>query len=154
MFEIILMLGLSFPEVSGRGDFRHDLAGPQAGCIHVVDRVLGDAFLFLGRVENRGAVACADVIALPVAGRRIMDLEEELEQFPVADPVRIKQDFDGFGVAAVIAIGGVRNISPGITHARGDDTVLAANEILHAPEAPAGENGAFLSHRTSSTWSM
>jgi hypothetical protein len=39
LLKIILMFLLGRPELNGRDDLRHDLAGPQAGCIYVVDRV-------------------------------------------------------------------------------------------------------------------
>ena len=59
-------------------------------------------------VEDRRAVARADVVALPVAGRRVVDLEEELQQLAVADLRRVEDDLDRLGVLAVVAIGGVR----------------------------------------------
>ena len=76
-FEIVLMLRLSFPEWTGRGDLRHRLARPQAGTIDVGDGVFCDALLFVVHEEDGGAIAGAHVIALPVARCRIVNLEEE-----------------------------------------------------------------------------
>ncbi len=38
--EIILMLGLGFPEITGRSHLGDHLARPQARCIHIGDGVL------------------------------------------------------------------------------------------------------------------
>ena len=72
-------------------------------------------------VENGGAIARAHVVALPVARRRIVDLEEEFEQRPVAGLGRIENDLDRFGMRAVIAVGRVRHVAAAIADA-GRDT--------------------------------
>jgi hypothetical protein len=45
MLQVVLMLGLSLPEGTGRGDFRHHFAGPQAGSVDIGDGVFSDALL-------------------------------------------------------------------------------------------------------------
>src|SRR3954451_8775859 len=76
--EVVLMLGLGFPEWSCRRYLGHDLARPAARGIDVSDCLLGDATLLVAEVEDRRAIACAEVVALTVHGRRVVDLEEEL----------------------------------------------------------------------------
>ena len=120
-----------------------DLAGPETGCVHVGDRVFGDGLLLIARVEDRGAVAGADVVALPVLRRRIVDLEEEFEDFAEADLLRVEDDLDRLGVRAVIAIGGVRDVAAGVADAGRDHARIAAQQVLHAPEATPGQNRAF-----------
>jgi hypothetical protein len=88
--EVVLVLGLGLPERDGLADLGHDLAGPQARGLDVGDRVLGDLALLVARVEDLGAVAGADVVALAVLGRRVVDLEEELEDVPVGDALGSK----------------------------------------------------------------
>src|SRR6185437_1456499 len=66
--EIILMLRLGLKKIRNRRQFRHHLAGPQAGRLDVGDGVLRDLELLQAGVENRRAVAGADVVALAVAG--------------------------------------------------------------------------------------
>ena len=56
------MLGLGFPEIARRHDLGDDFAGPQPGLVDVGNRVLGNAPLFLGRVEDRRSIAGADVV--------------------------------------------------------------------------------------------
>src|SRR6478672_4485377 len=73
--QVILVLGLGLPEVAGGADFGHHFAGPQAGRFDVGDGVERDALLLVVEVEDRGAVAGPEVVALPVLGGRIMDLE-------------------------------------------------------------------------------
>src|SRR3954464_13341836 len=74
--EVVLVLGLRLPERDGLADLGDHLPRPQARCVDVGDRLLGDLALILARVEDLGAVAGADVVALAVLGRRVVDLEE------------------------------------------------------------------------------
>ena len=69
-----------------------------------------------------------------------MDLKKEFENLPITDLGRIEQDLDGFRVRAVISVGGVRHVATRITYARRDDTVIAAQQVLHTPEAAACEH--------------
>ena len=144
--EIILMLGFRFPEIACRNDLGDDLTRPQPGSIHVGDRILGDPLLPVAGMEYRRSIAGTDVVALAIACARIMDLEEELENPPIADARRVKVDFDGFGMPGMITIGGVRYGAAGVTHSCRQDAVHAADEFLHAPEATACQNRSFLGH--------
>src|SRR5690348_3501703 len=144
--EVVLVLGFGFPEVAGRHDLGHHLARPQARCFHVGNGVFGDALLFFGRVENRRPVTGADVVALAIAGGRVVDLEEKFQQLAIAGELRIEDDLDGLGVRAMVAIGGIRNVPAGVTDARGDHARQLADQVLHAPETAAGKDGAFGTH--------
>src|SRR5688572_7553510 len=119
--EVVLVLGLGFPEIAGGRDFGHDLAGPQPRRVDVGDRVLGDALLLMARVEDRGAVARSRVVALAIARARVVNLEKELEELPVGDSCGIEEDLDGFGVRPVIAIGRVAYVATAIPDARRQD---------------------------------
>jgi len=81
------VLGLGFPERDGLADLGDDRAGPQAGRLDVGDRVLGDLALLVARGEDLRAIVGPDVPALAIIGRRVMDLEEELEDVAVGDPL-------------------------------------------------------------------
>lgn len=100
--EIVLVLRFRFPEIARRHHLGHDLSGPEAGSVHIGDRVLRDPLLLVGRIEDRRAVTGADVVALAIASRRIVNLEKELKQIAVADLVPIEHDLDRFGVGAMI----------------------------------------------------
>ncbi len=84
------MLGFGFPEVSCWHDLSHDFAGPQPGFVDVGDRVLGNPTLLVARVEDRRSIARPDVVSLAIARGRIVNLEEELEDLPIADPAGSK----------------------------------------------------------------
>ncbi len=86
------------------------------------------------------------VVALAVLRGRVVDLEEELEQVAVGDPLRVEDDLDRLGVGAVVAVGRVRHVAARVSDARGDDAVELADQILHAPEAAAGEDCFLCSH--------
>ena len=101
--QVVLVLGLGLPERDGLADLGHDLAGPQAGGLDVGDRVFRDLALLVAGVEDLRAVAGADVVALAVLGRRVVDLEEELQDVPVRDALGVEDDLDRLGVAGVVA---------------------------------------------------
>src|ERR687896_210131 len=147
--EIVLVLGLGLPEGGGLADLGHHLAGPQARGVDVGDRVLGDPALLVARVEDLGAVAGADVVALAVLGRRGVDLEEELEDVPVGDALGGEDDLDRLGVTRMVPVGGVVVPPAGVSDARGDDSLAAAQQFLNAPEAAAREDRGFgvVAHR-------
>src|SRR5688572_2008489 len=77
--EIVLMLGLRFPERPGRRHLGDRPPRPEARSLDVGDRVASHPALFLVEIEDRRAVARPDVVALTVQRRRIVDLEEELQ---------------------------------------------------------------------------
>src|SRR5690606_35072765 len=82
---------------------------------------------------------------LAVLRRRVVDLEEELQDAPVTDLLRIEDDLDALGVGAVVAVGGVGHVAAGVADAGLDDAGQLADQLLHAPEATPGQNGS-LSH--------
>src|SRR3954447_24023475 len=137
--EIVLVLGLGLPERDGLADLGHDLAGPQTGCVDVGDRLLRDLALLLARVEDLGAVAGADVVALAVPRRRVVDLEEELEDVPVGDAVGVEDDLDRLRVAGMVRVGRVVVLAARVSDAGGDDSVAVAQQFLDAPEAASRE---------------
>lgn len=94
-------------------------------------------------IEDRRPVARAAVVALAVQRRGIMDLEKELQQLAIADGLRIEGDLNGFGVIAVVAIGRVWHLAAGVAHPGRDHAGIAAQQILHTPEAAAGKDGPF-----------
>ena len=51
------------------------------------------------------------VVALAVLRRRVVDLEEELEQLAIAEARRVEDDLDRLGVRAVVAVGRVRHVA-------------------------------------------
>src|SRR5579859_1714139 len=141
--EVVLMLGLGFPEVPCRGHFRHDATRPQARGFDVGDRLLRRRPLRVAGIEDGGAVARAAIVPLPILGGRIVDLKEELEQVAVAHHLRIEDDLDRFGMGSVIAIGGVRHVAAAVSHAGADHPGHLPDQVLHAPEAAAGQHGSF-----------
>jgi hypothetical protein len=134
------VFGLGLPEVAFGNHFGDDLAWPQTRGVDVGDGVQRDSLLLLVGVEDRRPVACAHVVALPVLRRRIVDLEEELEQRPVVGLRRVVEDLDGLRVPGMVAVGGVGVLAAGVSHARRHDAGLLADQVLHAPEAAARQD--------------
>src|ERR1700733_13347564 len=97
-------------------------------------------------VEDRRAVLAAEIEALAVAGGRIVDLPERLEQLLVADLARVEPHLDRLGVAGAVPadlpIGRVRHMPAGIADCGLPHPVDLAGSGLAAPEAPGGEGRA------------
>jgi len=72
-----------------------------------------------------------------------MDLKEKLEQPPIADLPRIKNDLDRLGVSAVIAVRGVGNVAARVANPRADHARVASEQILHSPKAATREHRTF-----------
>src|ERR687898_2414252 len=138
--DIVLMLGLSFPKRPGRRHLGDNPPRPKARRFNVGDRVVGHPVLFLVEIEDRRAIARPDVVALTVPRRRIVDLEEELQQVSIRDPHWVEDDLDRLGVRAVVAVRRVRDVAAGVAHPRRQNARSFPDEILHAPEAAAGKD--------------
>src|SRR6478672_4659433 len=132
-FQIILVLGLSLPERASGRNLSHDFTRPQPGSLHVGDCSFGDALLFVARIEDRRAIAEPHIMPLTIFRGRVVDLEEELEQPPIANFGGIKNDLDSFSVSSVITVGSVRDVSTGVPHPRRDHSVEPSNKVLHTP---------------------
>ena len=78
------MFRLGLPEWSFWYNLSQNFPRPFAGGVHVTKGLFGDPLLLLVCIENGGAVACADVVALTIQRGWIMNLKEKLEQLPVA----------------------------------------------------------------------
>ena len=117
ILQVVLMLGLGFPEGTGGGDCRHHFAGPQAGSIDIGYGIFSDALLSVVHVEDRRPIAGTYVVALPIASGWIVDLEEEFEQRAIARDRRVESDLDRLRMSPVIVVGGVRNVAAGIPDA-------------------------------------
>ena len=69
-----------------------------------------------------------------------MDLEEELEQVAVGRLLGVEDDLDRLGVGAVVAVGRVGDVAAGVADPGRDHAGPLADQVLHAPEAAAGQN--------------
>src|SRR5690349_19882633 len=136
MLEVVLVLGLGLPEAAGRADLGHDQAGPHAGGVSVGDRVLGDLALLLACIEDLGAVVRADQSFAQVGS---VDLEEELQDVPVAGSPGIEGDLDRLGVTRMVVGGRVIILPAGVADAGGDDPDAVAQEFLRGPETAPGQ---------------
>ena len=142
-FQVVLMLRLGLPEIPFGLHLCDDLARPAAGAVDRSDHLLGDLLLRLVDIVDPRAIAGAEVVALAVQRRRVVDLEEELDQLPVTDPGGVEDDLDALGMAAVIAIGRILHIAAGVADTGLLDAGELADQVLHAPEAAACEYSTF-----------
>src|SRR5690606_5481517 len=68
LLQVVLVLGLGFPELARRRHFGHHLARPQAAGLDVGDGVLGHATLLRRGVKERRADVVSVCVTLAVAG--------------------------------------------------------------------------------------
>src|SRR5262245_26482068 len=94
-------------------------------------------------VEDRRAVLAAEIEALAVAGGRIVDLPELLEQLVVADLGRVEPHLDRLGVAGAVpadlSVSGVCHVAAGVADSGLQDPVDLAEGRLDTPEASRSE---------------
>ena len=134
------MFGFSLPEFSGRCHLGDDFAGPQSGGVDVGDGAQRDALLVVIEVEDSRSVAGTAVVALPILGARVVDLKEELQQRPVIGCAWVVNDLERLSMAWMVAVGGSCVLAAGVAHPGRDHPGLAPNQVLHAPEASAGQD--------------
>src|SRR5918998_5119051 len=124
---------------------------PEALGLQLRDELLGDAALVLVVVEDGGAVLRPDVRALPIQRRGVVDGEEDLQDLPERDHLRIERDLHDLRVSRGpgndLAVSRVRDRAARVP---GLDALYAPQLVvdgLEAPEAPATERGD-LGHRS------
>jgi hypothetical protein len=69
-----------------------------------------------------------------------MNLEEELKDLPIADPVGIKDNLDRLRMVSMIAVGGIRHVAARIADARRNHARVASEQVLHSPKAAPGKD--------------
>src|ERR1043165_6455674 len=95
--QVILVIPLGRPESRAVDDLRRDRARPLL--LRALDGLLRRLALLLVMDEDRRAVLRADVVALPVRRRRVVQAEEEIEDVVVRDLRRIEHDLAALGGA-------------------------------------------------------
>src|SRR3954451_14000865 len=90
--EVILVFRFRLPEIASRNNLGHRFARPQPGSVDIGDRVFRDPLLFFAGIEDGGPIARPRIVPLPIASARIVDLEKELEDLPIADARRVEHD--------------------------------------------------------------
>lgn len=139
--QIILMLLLSPPPGPGRHDFGDDGPRPLAAGVDLGLDLFGDPLLLGVVVKDGAAVAGADVVPLAVAGGGVVQAEEEAQQGLIAGLGRVEFDAHRLGVPLMVAVGGVGHVAAGVADLGGEHPRLLTQQILHPPEAAAGQGG-------------
>lgn len=92
------MILLRIPPLACGQDLRRDGAAAPPLLLRLLCHLLGRLLLFFVVVEDGAAILRAGVAALPVLGRGVVHLVEELEQLAVGDLVGVEGHLEGFGV--------------------------------------------------------
>jgi hypothetical protein len=145
LFEIFLVIFLGAVEFASRGNFRGNgplkfSAGVERGYCG-----FGFGFLFGGVKKDRGAVLLAEVRALPIHLRGIVQGKERLQQSFESNLFGIVGYLDDFGVAgfvgAHIFVRGIFCVSIGIADCSFGDSRNIIEGGFDAPEAAGSECG-------------
>lgn len=141
----IVVLVIGFCGVKGAGG--DELGGDgKAPFFEFGDEVVGDLFLLFSEVEDRGAVLGADIGALAMVLGGVVQLEKGFCKSAVVGLARVEEDLDGFGVSGEAGrdffIGWVCNGASNIAGGDFFHTGKGFKEVLNAPKATAGEEGA------------
>ena len=147
--EIILVLRLGLPKRTGWLDLCYSSARPESGRLNVINGLESDPPLLIARVENRRAIACSYVIPLAILCSGVMDLEKKLQNFSVTDLLRVENDLHGLGMCSVVAISRIVDIAARVSNSCCNDARLPPKQILHPPEASAGQDRTFRGRRHS-----
>src|SRR6476620_6627661 len=143
LLDVALVVVLGRPEGRCRDDLGHDLLA-EVGLGGVTRRLRGLALL-LGVVEDRGAVLRADVPALAVPRRRVVDAPEEREQLLVRHDVGVERDVDRLGVAraprADLLVGRVLDGAAGVAGHGVAHALDLTERVLDTPETARSERG-------------
>jgi len=146
---VILVIGFGGIEGLQGDDLGDDFVGEDFGLIELGDVGLGDSFLLVVRIEDRGTILRSGIGALVVEfGRIVGDGEEDAEKFSVGDLGRIVGDLDGLGVSGVavadeFVFGGV-GCAAGVSGGGADYAFDVLEDGLDSPEASAGKDGGLL----------
>src|ERR1043165_2859901 len=139
--QVILVIPLGRPESRAVDDLRRDRARPLL--LRALDGLLRRLALLLVMDEDRRAVLRADVVALAVLRRRVVQAEEEVEDVVVRDLLRIEHDLDRLRVPGAallhVFVARVLQRAAGVADARVDHAGQLADQLLDAQEAAAGE---------------
>jgi hypothetical protein len=147
LLEIFLMMFLSPKEVGGRGDFRNDRIGESPGRLGPFFRLLRRVFL-VGRmpVDDR-AILRAAILTLPVQGRRIVTLPEDIEQRVVGNDRGIELDPYDFSVPCRVGtdlrVRWAVATSASVPDFRLLDAANLPKDVLDAPKTSCSKSGRF-----------
>ena len=132
-----------------RHNLRHDGFLPQASFIEFSDERFSDGSLPVVVIEDGGTVLRAHILTLPVQRRRVVDGEEDLQDFPIGNLARIEGQLDCLGVAGGIGADFlVGRIDGGAARVAGNhilNPIHLSKDRFQAPEAAAGKGGDFCS---------
>src|SRR5437868_451482 len=126
VLQIVLMFRLGFPKSTGGRNFSHHFAGPNPRRVDISDGVTCNSFLFVACVEDGRTIAGSPVVPLPIQCGRVVNLEEELQQRPVTELLRIEDDFNCLGLSAVITVGRIGYVATRIANPCRNHTRVAA----------------------------
>src|SRR6266566_7863851 len=145
LFEVTLVVLLGPVERGRGGDLRDDL--PPVRLLLGITRCDRGFLLASVMAEDRRAVLAAEIQALAVAGGRIVDPPEHLQQLRVADLGRVEPHLDRLRVAGAAPadppVARVRHMPAGVADGGLQHPVDLAEGRLDAPEASCGESRTF-----------
>ncbi len=144
VFPVVFFCRIEFIQ---RHNLRHDEILPQVSFIEFFDDRFRDGSLSVVVIEDGGTVLRAHIPTLPVQCRRVVDGEENLENFPIGDLARIEGQLNGLAVAggtgADFLVGRIDGGAACVAGSHVLDPIDVLEDCFQAPEASAGKGGDF-----------
>lgn len=145
LVEIALVIFFCAIKGRCRGKLCYHWACESVFFIELCDTFFGRRFLLVIVIKDGGAILAAHIRALTVKRGWIVEVEKDVQQVFIGDPVGVKGQMDGFGmtggIAANFAVGGVVRMPAGVAYFGINNTVLFAKACFYTPEATGGESG-------------
>jgi hypothetical protein len=130
-------------ELRGGRDLRDDRAREFAGFAELAFRLLGGNPLVLIGIKNYRPVLSADVRALAVERRRVMNLPKDFQQLLVRYARWVVLNLDNLGVSGLASanrsIAGIWDGAAGVSDGHIDDSGDLAKTRFDTPEASGGK---------------
>ena len=146
VFTVVVLRGI---ESVQRHNLRHDGFFPEVSFIEFSDERFSDGSLPVVVIEDGGTVLRAHVLALPVQCGRVVDGEENLQDFPIRNLVRIESQLDRLGVTRGVGadslVGRIDGGTAGVAGSHILNPIHFFEDGLQTPEAAAGKGGDFCS---------
>jgi hypothetical protein len=144
--EKVLVVVLGGPIVLHALQLCHDGAGVRPALSQLVQHLLCRGLLRHIREVDAAAVLGAVIIALGIAGGRVMDHKKDLQYFAQADDLRIKFKLDHLGVAGVAAtnlfVARLSQLPVAVTRLHRQYALDIDINSIQAPKTPAAKDNA------------
>ena len=141
--EIFLVIAFGDVKHRRRHNLGHDGIAPEPGAVELRDDVFRERFLFRRVIEDRRTVLGADVVALTVESRGIVNHKEHFQDSPERHHSGVERNLNHFGMAgaagAYLFVSRIWLVPAHVARFDGGDALQTVEHRFETPEAAAAE---------------